>query len=208
MMLQWNFGQVFTHMREDQFKANSSGCCLKASIPHEGLLIGLVMTWFPLDQIIRERKERELKREPTVFSINSFQKWHVTTCAICYLLITKINSSMKFKDTAQEWIFPKVRIILEAIHSTRILEQVRYWKEGSRVRDGDLDIFSIWIAVEALGVNERFKSEILQTSYPQRSTCRPHSPSWVGQMGRSGMATHNFPKSLLSFKKGTSRDSV
>ena len=155
----------------------------------------------------RKRKnEKELERKLTVFSITSFWKCHGTTCATCCLLTTKTSSSMMFKGTAHEWIFQKVRVILEDTYQVwlpceriptmwktwvqslgwedpleegmvtcsstlplripwteepgglqsvgwqrfrhdwvtkhaRFHEQPRYWKEGDRVRDGDLNIF-------------------------------------------------------------------
>ena len=43
---------------------------------------------------------------------------------------------------------------------TRFREQPRYWKEEDRVRDGDLNIFSRWVAAEVVGGNKRSKSEL------------------------------------------------
>lgn len=88
------------------------------------------------------------------------------------------------KGTTQEWIDQEISIILDAaycnsvrdVQKTDKLTDEILWRAGKiRVRDGDLNIFGIWVAIKALSLNEMAKSKIVDQSLSQECIQAPLS---------------------------------
>lgn len=65
-----------------------------------------------------------------------------------------------------------------------------------RVKDGDLNIFGIWMAIKALSLNEMAKSKIVNQPFSPECRQAPLSiPSVVEERGL--IVVYNFSKSFL-----------